>query len=66
MTSAILVLGAGLIAHATDEHELLIVAADAQALVSREGFRFVFRTAKAFDEAVQRAEALHTRFGVRS
>ncbi len=55
-----------LIAHATVEHDPLIAAAGAQDLISREGFRFVFRTALAFDEAAQRAEDLHTRFGVRS
>jgi D-amino-acid dehydrogenase len=55
-----------LIAHATAEHDPLIAAAGAQDLVSREGFRFVFRTAEAFDAAAQRAEDLHTRFGVRS
>jgi D-amino-acid dehydrogenase len=55
-----------LIALSTVEHEPLILAASAQDLVAREGFRFVFRTAQAFDKAVQRAEDLHTRFGVRS
>jgi D-amino-acid dehydrogenase len=55
-----------LIAHATDEHDLLIVAAGAQDLVTREGFRFVFRTAHAFDEAAQRAEDLRARYGVLS
>ena len=55
-----------LIAHSTDEHEPLIAAAGAQGLVTREGFRFVFRTAEAFDQAAQRAEDLHARFGVRS
>jgi D-amino-acid dehydrogenase len=55
-----------LIAIATDEHGVLVSAAGAQDLVTREGFRFVFRTAKAFDAAAQRAEDLHTRFGVRS
>ncbi|WP_291939747.1 FAD-binding oxidoreductase, partial [Limnohabitans sp.] len=55
-----------LIAHATDEHDLLIAAAGAQDLVAREGFRFVFRTAEAFDKATQRADHLCTRFGVRS
>ncbi|MBP8149116.1 MAG: FAD-binding oxidoreductase [Limnohabitans sp.] len=54
-----------LIAHATHEHDLLITAASAQDLVAREGFRFVFRTAEAFDEAAQRASTLHDRFGVR-
>jgi D-amino-acid dehydrogenase len=55
-----------LIAHATDEHGVLVSAAGAQDLVTREGFRFVFRTAEAFDAAAQRAEDLHARFGVRS
>ena len=55
-----------LIAHATDEHGVLVSAAGAQDLVTQEGFRFVFRTAEAFDAAAQRAEDLHTRFGVRS
>jgi D-amino-acid dehydrogenase len=55
-----------LIAHATDEHDPLVAAAGAQDLVTREGFRFVFRTAQAFDEAAQRAEDLFLRFGVRS
>jgi D-amino-acid dehydrogenase len=54
-----------LIAHATEEHELLMLAAGAQDLVVREGFRFVFRTPKALDEATQRAAVLHDRFGVR-
>ena len=54
-----------LIAHATDEHDQLITAAGAQDLVTREGFRFVFRSAKALDEAAQRAEDLRVRFGVR-
>jgi len=55
-----------LIALSTVEHEPLILAARAQDLVAREGFRFVFRTTQAFDKAVQRAEDLHARFGVRS
>jgi len=54
-----------LIAHATEEHELLMVAAGAEDLVAREGFRFVFRTPKALEEAAQRAAVLHDRFGVR-
>ena len=48
-----------LIAHATDEHGKLIDAAGAQDLVRREGFRFVFRTAQALDQAVQRAALVH-------
>jgi len=54
-----------LIVHATDEHRLLMTAAGAQDLARHEGFRFVFRTSKALDEAVERAANLHDRFGVR-
>jgi D-amino-acid dehydrogenase len=54
-----------LIAHATAEHAPLIAAAGAEDLVVREGFRFGFRTARAFDEGVQRARALEAGFGVR-
>jgi D-amino-acid dehydrogenase len=54
-----------LIAHATSEHGALIAAAGAENLVAREGFRFVFRTAQALDEAVQHAQDLEQRFGVR-
>ena len=54
-----------LIAHATDAHGLLIDAAGAQDLVRREGFRFVFRTAQALDEALQRAALVQAQFGVR-
>lgn len=55
-----------LIAHASHEHDVLMTASGAQDLVKREGFRFVFRTSQAFDEAVRRAERLHGHFGVRS
>ncbi len=54
-----------LIAHATQEHAPLIAAAGAADLVAQEGFRFVFRTPQARDEAVQRAMDLHAHFGVR-
>lgn len=54
-----------LIAHAIAEHAPLIAAAGAEDLVVREGFRFGFRTARAFDEGVQRARALEAGFGVR-
>lgn len=53
-----------LIAHATDEHAPLIDAAGAQDLVAHEGFRFVFRTAQALEEAVGRAGELRRHFGV--
>jgi D-amino-acid dehydrogenase len=54
-----------LIALATQEHAPLIAAAQADDLVQREGFRFVFRTAGAFDLARQRAQRLLRDFGVR-
>lgn len=54
-----------LIEHATDTHAPLIDAAGAGDLLRREGFRFVFRTKRALDEALQRAERLEARFGVR-
>ena len=54
-----------LIAHATEEHAQLIAAAAAEDLIAREGFRFAFRSARALDEAVQRARDLEVRFGVR-
>lgn len=54
-----------LIAHAIDEHAPLIEAAGAQDLVVREGFRFVFRSAQAHEQAVQRARRLEAQFGVR-
>jgi D-amino-acid dehydrogenase len=54
-----------LIAHANHEHAPLIAAAGAQDLVGHEGYRHVFRTPEAFDNAAQRAEEVHTRMGVR-
>jgi len=54
-----------LIAHATHEHAELMAAAGAQNLVRTEGFRFVFRTPQAMDQALTRASGLHDRFGVR-
>ena len=47
------------------EHAPLIAAAGAEDLVVREGFRFGFRTARAFDDAARRARALESSFGVR-
>lgn len=53
-----------LIAHATAEHAPLMASAGADDLVVRQGFRFVFRTPQALQQAVQRAERLQA-FGVR-
>jgi D-amino-acid dehydrogenase len=54
-----------LIAHATQEHQPLITAAGAEDLVTRNGFRFVFRTPAAFQEATERARMLESEYGVR-
>lgn len=56
---------ARLIAHATTEHAPLIAAANAEDLVRREGFRFVFRTPRALEEATRRARRLADDFGIR-
>ena len=53
-----------LIAHAISEHQPLVAAAGAQDLVREGGFRFVFRTARALDEALARAQQLEHAFGV--
>lgn len=54
-----------LIAHALDEHAPLITATQSNDLVTRDGFRFVFRTQRALDEGLQRARRLQADFGVR-
>ncbi|WP_079419726.1 NAD(P)/FAD-dependent oxidoreductase [Thiomonas intermedia] len=54
-----------LIAYALEEHAPLIAAAQAEQLVQRDGFRFVFRTPRAFARAVERAQRLQDQFGVR-
>ena len=53
-----------LIAHAMDEHAPWVAAAGAQDLVSEGGFRFVFRTPQALDQALARARQLNHAFGV--
>ena len=55
-----------LIAHALSEHEGLIAAAGAEDLVKREGFRFVFRSGAALDEAITDAQRKARDYGVRS
>ena len=54
-----------LIAHALSEHQPLIERAGAQALVRRQGFRFVFRTPAALHAAVAEAQQLAHEFGIR-
>ena len=53
-----------LIAHATAEHGELVATCGAHDLVQRQGFRFVFRTHQALEQALHRAVQLHERFGV--
>lgn len=57
---------AGLIAHATAEHGALIADADAEALVDRNGFRILHRTARALDDATAEAARLRASYGVPS
>ena len=54
-----------LIGHATEEHAALMAAAGAEHLLQREGFRFLFRSPAAFEQALARARALDDGFGVR-
>ena len=53
------------IAHAISEHQPLVAAAGAQDLVREGGFRFVFRTARALDEALAEYARRQRRFGGR-
>lgn len=53
-----------LVAHATAEHAPLIDAAAAQDLVTRQGFRFVYRSARALDQALRDAQATRDTHGV--
>lgn len=55
---------ASLIGRATAEHAPLIEAAGAQALVRRDGFRFLFRTPQALDAAARTAAHLADTYGV--
>jgi D-amino-acid dehydrogenase len=54
-----------LIAHSIDEHARLIEAAGAWDLVAKRGFREVFRSAEALDEAVRHARRVEREHGVR-
>ncbi|KQP14093.1 FAD-binding oxidoreductase [Pseudorhodoferax sp. Leaf267] len=56
---------ARLIAQAIPEHAPLIAAAGAEDLVQRTGYRWVFRETATMDEALARAERLHSAYGVR-
>ena len=55
-----------LIAHALDEHQILIEQAGAQALITREGFRKAYRSEAGFAQAVREAERLQDVYGVRA
>jgi len=56
---------AALIRHATDEHAALAKKAGADALIRREGWLEVYRTATAWTGAVAEARRLAAEFGVR-
>lgn len=53
-----------LITHAIAEHAPLIAAAQADDLVVKTGYRAVFRSARAFEEARQAARRVHEQFDV--
>lgn len=53
-----------LIAHATAEHHPLVAAAGAQHLVTRQGFRFVYRTPSVMAQALVSAHTTRDRHGV--
>ena len=53
-----------LIEHSLSENARLIAQAGAENLVSRAGYRTVFRTARAFDLAAKRAQGLAQRYGI--
>jgi D-amino-acid dehydrogenase len=53
-----------LVAHATSEHEPLIDACGAHTLVSRQGFRFVYRSARALEQAARDARTTRDTHGV--
>lgn len=55
-----------LIAHALDEHQLLIEQAGAQALITREGFRKAYRSEAGFAQAVLEAQRLQDVYGIRA
>ncbi|HRH05515.1 MAG TPA: FAD-dependent oxidoreductase, partial [Burkholderiaceae bacterium] len=55
-----------LTAHANSEHQPLITQSESEELITRSGFRFVYRTQQAFDEGCERAARLHQDYGVRS
>lgn len=57
---------ASLIVHCTREHARYLAPAEADDLVRRDGLRFLYRTAAAFDEGCARAERLGREYGVAS
>jgi D-amino-acid dehydrogenase len=57
---------AALIQQATQEHQPWMAAVGAGEVVQRAGFRYVFRSAAAFDEGVLRAQRLQADHGVNS
>lgn len=56
---------AALIAHSTDEHARLVAQAGAEDLLRREGLRLIYRSERAFDQALLEAERLTREYGIR-
>jgi D-amino-acid dehydrogenase len=54
-----------LIEHCLTEHQVLIAESGAEDLVRKEGYRFVFRTSAAMEEAAAHAARLTADYGVR-
>lgn len=52
--------------HATSEHQPFITQSTSDDLITRSGFRFVYRTQQAFEKGSARAARLHCDYGVHS
>ena len=55
-----------LTAHATSGHQPLITKSQSEYLITKSGFRFIYRTQQAFDDGCARAARLHKDYGVAS
>lgn len=56
---------AGLIAHCTDEHARLMALSGADDLLRREGLRLLYRSERAFDQALLDSQRLTQDYGIR-
>jgi D-amino-acid dehydrogenase len=55
---------ASLIAHCTSEHQRYIGLAGAEDLVRRDGLRFMYRSARGYEEGVKEAQRLRDTYGI--